>query len=337
MSNLSTILSSMSSAFNNSEKNKVVSLEQDSTLKWRGLLNNTYASKESKHMRNRNEKSSSENPTTSTLVEEQTAAAADISTKVDVAKETESKAEQKQENNVDTNSNKSEICSEPIKEISKNIDENASKNGSLDVSEMTSKPSTDKTNDKTPGSGTTHDKKNIKGTKTTRNLLDIRSDRSLRSKGSISSNISSASETVPVEKKPEEIVIEESSKTEEINETKNEENITPVKRGRGRKKKHPVEEIVKNKVISSSTTEENAKVIEVEVPPKDENTEEKPRIVVTIRQNRSTNPIVIPSSNDLVKKSGTITGIKKRGRRSKQSIIKEQISQEKSQVSSNRI
>lgn len=307
----------MSSAFNSSEKNKVVSLEQDSTLKWRGLLNNTYASKESKHMRNRNEKSSSENPTTSTLVEQHTAAA-DISNKVDVATETESKAEQKQENNVDTNSNKTEISSEPSEKSAKMTEEIASNNGSLDVSstEMVSKPSTDKTHDKTPTTGT-HDKKSSKGTKAMRNVLDVRSDRSLRSKGSVSINSDSN------DKKSEEpLIVDDTTKAEESS-SKQEDTITPVKRGRGRKKKLPVVTEDKPKAI----TEEKA--IEVETPFKSDTSEEKPRIVVTIRQNRSTNPIVIPSSTELKK---PVVGMKKRGRRSKQSIMKEQSNQEQTHI-----
>lgn len=313
----------MSSAFNKSEKHdQLVSLEQDSTLKWRGLLNNTYASKE-KNMRNRNEKSAtSENPTTSTLVVEPTAAADDSCTKVDVAKETESKAEQKQENNVESNSTKSEINSEKVAEISENKEEKTSNDGALDVgsteitTEMISKASTDKTNDKTQTTGTTdttNDKKSSKGTKATRNVLDVRSDRSLRSKRSVNAS-TNASESLPSGKKTD-----ESTGIEELS-TKTEENSAPARRGRGRKKKPPTEEIVTN-------TEEKPKAIETEMPVKEESNEEKPRIVVTIRQNRSTNPIVIPSTTNEPKKSESVTSqgsIKKRGRRGKQSSTNKQ-------------
>lgn len=288
----------MSSAFNNSEKNQVVSLTEDSTLKWRGLLNNTYASKESKHMRNRNEKSSSENSTTAAVAAEAGGTAADNS-KVDVAKETNSKAEQKQEitNSVsvsvqepsEVNLTKTDSESEQNAE---KREENVSNHESNSVTEMSS---TDKTNDKTPTAGTTtQDKKSTKSAKSTRNLLlDVKSDRSLRSKGSVSDK-----------------------KSEELDLIKSEQN---VKRGRGRKKKAENDTKDKISISNEEKTQEPEKII------KDENNEEKPRIVVTIRQNRSTNSIVIP--NETTKsESSSSSSIKKRGRRGKQqtSINQEQ-------------
>ncbi|XP_063703297.1 histone-lysine N-methyltransferase EHMT2 [Culicoides brevitarsis] len=297
MSNLSTILSSMSSAFNNSEKTKVVSLEQDSTLKWRGLLNNTYASKDAKHMRNRNEnpKSAGENSSSSSSVDTTTAvaAAADIcsSTKVDVATETESKAEQKQEN----------ICENSEKTLRADAEtaENHTENHDLASStqhEMTSKPSTttDKTNnDKTPATSP-QDKKSSKGSKATRNVLDVRSDRSLRSKGTPRSE---SSET-PSKKTDE---------AEKSEEPKNEGTPLAAKRGRGRKKK-----------IDTESPQTETKI-------ETESTEAKPRITLTIRQNRSTNPVVIPSSLEPPKKVEPVIVVKKRGRRSKQSLQAEKL------------
>lgn len=381
MSHLTTILTQMSSAFNNqsSEKTKVVSLTDDTTLKWRGLLNNTYASKESKYMRSRSEsfkEKSGENSSASTISSSTTTTATNTveeeQCKVDVVKETSSKAEQKQENS------SVEKSSQIICETESHV-EKEEKLGNLNVEEELDKSASNKvmvlpinvltTTDKTATTATTtNDKLNDKKpkVKSTRQPLD-KSDRSLRSKGSVvvslgddsasstasvPTNITKESKDAPKEEMTKNITASNNNSnnkkiTSELNveddgvakkveipkESHEEIQNTPIKRGRGRRRKIlPVSE--PDKTSDPIPIEAQPKKLDNEIQIESQVDAEKPRLIVKIRQNRSTsaNPVVIPS--DIIEENKPQIDVivvqkspKKRGRRPRHQILLEENAQ----------